>query len=552
MLSLSFLLPVEVGPIMSVYDQFARGSNPKTPQPVSVPTKHATAVNNDGGGYSIVISDEKRFLRFLIMGSASNFYKPAQEFTKENAETAIRLIKRLGARAVDMIVEVSTAGRALKQDPAIFALALAKVHGDLATKRAVVAAVPKVCRIGTDILMFTKFLNELGGMGRASKAAVNAWYLGMPEQKLAYQVTKYASRNGMSHKDAIRLSHPTPDTADRNAIFHYLQRGWESVGSIPHGNPNLLPIWAAERAKETTKASEIVTLITDYKLPWEVLPTQFLRERTVWEALLPHMGMTALLRNLGRISNLGMTETLQKGNVADFIIDQFNEENVRRSRLHPFRILTGLVQYQQGKGDKGSLEWKVNSNIAAALDSAFYMAFQNVVPTGKRILLGVDVSGSMAGAAIGIGNITACMAAAAMAMVFKRVERNAEVFGFSHVLTDLKITAKDTLREAMRKAQDSNWGSTNPGLLIEHAQRNRLDVDAVMAITDNDVNTGYHTHQLLDQYRAQGHPDTKMIVVATNASQFSIARQDDLNALDVAGFDSAAPELIQRFIAGDL
>ena len=40
-------------------------------------------------------------------------------------------------------------------------------------------------------------------------------------------------------------------------------------------------------------------------------------------------------------------------------------------------------------------QWQPNSDIEAALDDGLYLAFRNVAPTGKRFLLGVDVSGSM-------------------------------------------------------------------------------------------------------------------------------------------------------------
>jgi hypothetical protein len=43
-------------------------------------------------------------------------------------------------------------------------------------------------------------------------------------------------------------------------------------------------------------------------------------------------------------------------------------------------------------------QWEPHPEVTAALDAGFYHAFRNVQPTGKRFLLGVDVSGSMDGA----------------------------------------------------------------------------------------------------------------------------------------------------------
>ncbi len=41
------------------------------------------------------------------------------------------------------------------------------------------------------------------------------------------------------------------------------------------------------------------------------------------------------------------------------------------------------------------MQWEPHPEIKRALDKGFYNAFRNVEPTGRRFLLGVDVSGSM-------------------------------------------------------------------------------------------------------------------------------------------------------------
>ena len=45
---------------------------------------------------------------------------------------------------------------------------------------------------------------------------------------------------------------------------------------------------------------------------------------------------------------------------------------------------------------RGKHTWTPVGQIVDALDAAFYTAFENVEPTGKRLLLALDVSGSMA------------------------------------------------------------------------------------------------------------------------------------------------------------
>ena len=76
----------------------------------------------------------------------------------------------------------------------------------------------------------------------------------------------------------------------------------------------------------------------------------------------------------------------------------------------------------QGKGALGSLNWAPTPVVSDALDQAFDRSFGFVVPTGKRILVAVDVSGSMHGSACAGSKVLNCLeAGAAMAMSFVRI-----------------------------------------------------------------------------------------------------------------------------------
>jgi hypothetical protein len=78
--------------------------------------------------------------------------------------------------------------------------------------------------------------------------------------------------------------------------------GWPDVGAEPHPDPALRTLWAFERARQATSRDEIVALIAQHGLPWEAIPSTWLSEAEVWLALLPHLPLTALLRNLARMT----------------------------------------------------------------------------------------------------------------------------------------------------------------------------------------------------------------------------------------------------------
>ena len=115
----------------------------------SRPIPGSTQVRNSGGGYSWEVDEWVRFDRFLILGAeGGTYYIGERELVKQNHDAIVRCIKQDGARAVKRIVEISDTGRAPKNDPAVFALALVATHGDAAAKALAFANLGKVCRIG--------------------------------------------------------------------------------------------------------------------------------------------------------------------------------------------------------------------------------------------------------------------------------------------------------------------------------------------------------------------------------------------------------------------
>jgi 60 kDa SS-A/Ro ribonucleoprotein len=204
------------GVTMKAYQSF---STRKTPQ--SEPIPGVNQVKNSAGGYIWAINDWKRLERFLILGSeGGTYYIKQRKLTRDNAEAVLRCVKEDGLRVVSTVVEISHSGRAPKNDPALYALAMCLKLGDLETRQAATRALPRVARIGTHLFHFVAFLEQFGGWGRLTKSAIAGWYNGMNASKLAYQVVKYQQRDGWANRDLLRLSHPKPPTDTHNAIYH--------------------------------------------------------------------------------------------------------------------------------------------------------------------------------------------------------------------------------------------------------------------------------------------------------------------------------------------
>ena len=165
----------------------------RTPQ--SLPL--AGQVPNSAGGHAWAVDEWAQLRRFLVLGTeGGSFYASEDTLTRENARAVQECLERDGPRTVAEIVAVSRAGRAPKNDPAIFALAMAAGLGDEPTRQAALAALPDVCRTGTHLFHFATFVEEFRGWGRALRRAVGAWYTQRTPDELAHQAVKYRQRDG--------------------------------------------------------------------------------------------------------------------------------------------------------------------------------------------------------------------------------------------------------------------------------------------------------------------------------------------------------------------
>ncbi len=524
--------------------------NPRqTPQTAPIPGREADMAKNHAGGFSFVVDDWTRLERFLILGSdAPTYYASAKKLTRENAAVVDRCLKADGKRLVDTVVAVSTSGRAPKNDPAIFALAMAMKLGDEATRGWARAAVPSVCRIGTHLFALAEAVQTFGGWGRGTKRAFGNWYVGKTPSDLVYQAIKYQQRNGWSHRDVLRLSKPK---VGFNPVLHWITKGWEDVGAETHPDPTLARIWAFERAKRSESAGETVRLILDYDLPRECVRTEHLNDAAVWEALLQKMPITAMIRNLGKMTSVGLLSPTSEA--ARLVTDRLGSTSLlQRGRVHPLSLLVAQKVYAQGHGEKGSLSWSPAGAVVDALDRAFYAAFAAVPSTGKRWLLALDVSGSMSSPDLaGMPGISPRVGSAAMALVTAATEPAYEVVGFSSGLTPLSISPRQRLDDVVRSISGLPFDGTDCAQPMLYALRERRQVDVFVVYTDNETWSGsIHPVQALKRYRdATGIP-AKLIVVGMTATEFTIADPNDTGMLDVAGFDTAAPAVMADFASG--
>ncbi len=545
---------------MSRYARMSREAVPQS-EPLT-----ASQIQNNAGGFVFALDDWARFDRFLVLGSdAPTYYQTARSLTRENAACVSRCFSQDPGRAAGRIAEVSSGGRAPKNDAAIFALAIGASHVDVRARQEALAEVPFVCRTSTHLFQFVDNCRALGrGWGRGLKRAVARWYETKDAKKLAYQVIKYRSRENYTHKRMLQTSHPVTTAADTEAVYR-----WVLCKDLSPTQRDWLP-WQIRAHDDDMRpgasAEEIRYLVREYNLPWEALPTAATKDPEVWKIMLPGMGLTALIRNLGKMTALGVFKPLS-AEVQVACARLLDVEGLRRDRIHPFTVLQALAVYRSGHGVRGDLSWTAVPQIVDALERAFYLSFKAVQPTGKPTLIALDVSGSMT-SRLGGSPLSVREAAAAMAMVTVRTEGNHHVVGFTSAgsqgwssgnrawtgnghISALPIGPNLSLDDVLRVTDNLPFGGTDCSLPMLYASAHGLRVETFIIYTDNETWAGtVHPVQALRDYRAKFNIPAKLIVVGMTSTGFSIADPDDGGMLDVVGFDSSAPAIMADFARG--
>lgn len=573
-------------------------------------------VKNSAGGYVYTISDDNLIDRILILGTTSNtYYSSAEKLTTH----AIHQIKRMivegkGQMVVDHVKSVYESGRAPKQDPTFFVLALLTQSDVPLEVRKNALKIVSNMRTFTQLYSWIALKKQLAngnkGFGRATRSAICELFKNKTGLQLVYQATKYGSRKigtaTWTIGDVISCAHvPSKVLSNSSQVaIAYMVNGIDAAQKTKNKYQSdiecenvLQYLNAVEAVKSPTCTSNVaVQLILQFNLPRETLSTHLLNFVDVWKALLGKvqigtngevnyritMPITALIRNLGVMSSKGVLEDeLIQNSVENYIK---NQKVLLNGRVHPVTLLQAKLVYQQGRGVKGSLAWTPIPKILNALEDAFYLAFGNIKGTGKRILHAIDCSGSMSCGSCAVPLLTSCQAVGTLVMeAIKRehkyhqecLEKNInseyvqDVALFKHTLEAIKINENDRLDTVMKKIQDNNFGSTDCALPMVKALETYKKTngkkgayDAFIVYTDNETYYGeIHPSEALDNYRKLTGINAKLVVVATTPTNTSIGffnrgnkieKDDSEECLNIAGFDLNGPSIIRDFLQGNV
>jgi 60 kDa SS-A/Ro ribonucleoprotein len=522
-----------------------------TPQTQPIPGREKEMVQGRSHGYAFQATIWSRLRRCLLIGTAQNtYYAGKRELTADFAKVLNEAIASDARKVAEEILYASD-GRAINNSAPILGLVFLSMGQSTEAKQAFKEIFPQVVRTGSHFYEWLSYTKSLRGFGKIITEAGRNWLARDNVKQLAYQLLKYQQRHGFSHRDALRLFHLKPPTEEHNELFKWVVKGWDGLPTeIPH--ENLAQIWWYEWLKRNPE--ETHKAIASGHLTHEMVAPVGKMDKQAWQLLFNEMPIGAMLRNLASLTELGVLRADQPKNLDRLKQVLNNRNNLRQGRIHPIDSLKALKTYQSGGTiGRSKKTWQPISQVVDILEEAVELSFKVQKASGKVFMHAVDVSGSMSYGVVDSIGLSCCEIATAMALVTAKAEKNYSIRGFARDFRDLKISRKDSISSAIKKAQDNNFGATDASVAYDWMIQNKFKADVICFWTDNESWAGKrHPTQALAEYRRKINPDLKAIYVSLAPYQVSLVDPKDPLSWDLAGFDPGIPRLISMIATGEI
>ncbi len=393
------------------------------------------------------------------------------------------------------------------------------------------AAFPRVVDNGRLLRNVVQILRS-GRVGRKSlgslpKRLVRAWL----EQASVDQIISAAIGNTPSLADVIKMVHPKPANAEREALYAWV------IGK-PYDEAKLPDTLRAYEAFKRDLQGELPELPFQYftSLPLNVAQWTALARRASWQSL--RMNLNTFARN----------GVFEDANAVAIVADRLrNPEAIGRARVFPYQLLSAFQATS-----------KLPNAIGAALQDAMEVATRNVPTLEGDVVVAVDVSGSMAspvtGYRKGATTSTRCVDVAALvAACIQRTNPQARVLPFDTDVRELRLNPRDSVMTQAQQLAKLCGGGTNVSAPLAKLNREKAKVDLLVLVSDNeswrDTRSGGATETMRqwEQIKARC-PQAKLVCIDLQpyATSQTVERGD---VLHVGGFSDAVFDLIANFSA---
>jgi len=412
----------------------------------------------------------------------------------------------------------------MKDMPALLLSVLSAMQGDEFNR-----AFPRIVRNGRMLRNFVQIMRS-GATGRKSlgtrpKRFVQGWL----ENAADMQIMRAAVGNDPSLADIIKMVHPKPKSASREALYGYLIGKPHDVVALPG------VVKAFEAFKQD--ASQPVP-----DVPFQMLTSAPLT-REHWVQIAKMAGWQMLRQNLNTFARHGVFEV---EGFAETLAKRLSDpEEIRQARVFPYQLMVAFTM-----ADKG-----VPEIVRDALQDAMEIALANVPQVDGRVVVCPDVSGSMAspvtGFRPGATSAVRCIDVAALvAAAILRRNPTARVLPFENDVVDIRLNGRDSVMTNAQKLAAIGGGGTNCSAPLGRLVREKAKVDLVVFVSDNqswvDAKTYAHegTGMMQEWVKLKGiNPQAKLVCIDIQPYA-TVQAKGNADILNVGGFSDRVFDVI--------
>ena len=334
---------------------------------------------NEAGGRAYTLAPKHALAQLAATGCFNGTYYAQAD---EQLATLKTLVDQVTDNAFLAKLAVYSRERAMMKDMPV-ALLLALSKRDPALFRKVFDRVVDNGRTLRTLVQFVRS-GQFGrkGLSYSLQRAVQRWLNAASVEKLL----SASIGNDPSLRDVLRLARPTPPDNARRALFGWLtDKPVEKWAPATEADlPEEVMALAAFRKAESAEAQ--ILILGNMHARWDLL-ADTAKGSAVWAAIARKMGPQALRMNLNTLVRHGVIGPDANREMVDYVAARLADpDEIRRSRQFPYQFLAAYMHV----GDE------VPQKIKTALHKAAEIACGNVPELPGPVVIGLDVSGSMA------------------------------------------------------------------------------------------------------------------------------------------------------------
>jgi 60 kDa SS-A/Ro ribonucleoprotein len=367
-------------------------------------------------------------------------------------------------------------------------------------------------------------------LGSAPKAMVQNWLNTASD----WALLNANIGNDPSLADVIKMVHPKPASAEREALFAWIVGRPCEVALLPQAVQD----WMA--FKKTGKGP-----VPD--VPFQML-TQLELSSAHWARIARKGSWQMVRQNLNTFQRHGVFGVTK--NVDHVAALLRNPQAIAKARVFPYQL---MVTAQ-------NVAAEMPRPIVDALHDAMEIAVQNVPKVAGQVVVCPDVSGSMTWAVTGYrpeatSAVRHVDVAALVAAAFQRVNRGCQVLPFDFAVRDARLEPRDTILTNAERLAALAGGGTNCSAPLKWLNARGRAPDLVVFVSDNqswvDAREGGQGTAMLQEWETIKRRNPKAKLVCIDIAPYGTTQaQTRKDVLNIGGFSDAVFDQIAAFAEG--